>query len=101
MTFITLVPIIDPSDEELKTVTHTILDRLEKYFADESLNNRLSASVAKANVVVNGLVSSVVYEDIEFIVTARYRQNGELWLRGEGFEINASALIRAMRELIS
>ena len=102
MTNLTLIPVIEPSAEEIASVSNDTLDRVENMFATAALSSKFAASVAKANVLVDGqIITSVALEDVEFIVSARYRQNGDLWVRGEGFELNISNLIRRMRPLIS
>ena len=91
MQYIRLNPIIDTSEEALRNVTPAVLDQLEEFFTATPLKDQLNVEVRESGI----------FKDIEFIVAARYRENGDLIVRGEGFELNVSYQIRRMREAIS
>ena len=70
------------------------VSQLLTFFSDVPLEG-------KAKVASFGFISGdngVDYDEVEFIVTSRYKIAGDLWIDGSGFRINLSQHARFIRE---
>jgi hypothetical protein len=92
-----LIPYIDDSTrKEYTKTTSDQVDKLEDFFVNHDLKERVIMTIAHARDE-----SGAVHHDVEFTITCRHKtETGDVILGGDIFTVNISEFMRlARREL--